>query len=91
MTSTGAGVEADSTVRAQQTAWKRGLAVSDELRKAARAVRQTTTSKLWSGKGSAVASTGWKVTCSVGLNFALAISIIPGLRSVDVSCVLVGK
>jgi capsular polysaccharide transport system permease protein len=45
MTSTGAGAEADSTVRAQQTAWKRGLAVSDELRKAARAVRQTTTSK----------------------------------------------
>ena len=45
MTSTGAGAEADSTMRAQQAAWKRGLAVSDELRKAARAVRQTTTSK----------------------------------------------
>jgi capsular polysaccharide transport system permease protein len=38
------GMEADSdaTKRAQQIAWRRGLAISDELRKSARAVRMTT-------------------------------------------------
>ena len=42
MSATGAEDEIDPTKRAQQTAWKRGLAISDELRKSARAVRQTT-------------------------------------------------
>ncbi len=42
MSPTGAEAETDPTKRAQQTAWKRGLAVSDELRKSARAVRLTT-------------------------------------------------
>src|SRR5215467_1615741 len=38
------GMEADTdaTRRAQQIAWRRGLAISDELRKSARAVRLTT-------------------------------------------------
>jgi hypothetical protein len=44
MISTGAVAKADSTMRAQQTAWKRAVAVCDELRQITRAVRQATRS-----------------------------------------------
>jgi capsular polysaccharide transport system permease protein len=41
MSSTAAEADNDAAKRAQQTAWKRGLAVSEELRKSARAVRSS--------------------------------------------------
>jgi capsular polysaccharide transport system permease protein len=41
MSATTAEAETDPTKRAQRTAWKRGLAVSDELRKSARTLRAT--------------------------------------------------
>jgi capsular polysaccharide transport system permease protein len=41
MSATAADVETDPTKRAQRVAWKRGLAVSNELRKSARALRTT--------------------------------------------------